>query len=483
MTAGPQRKSKLTGHPEDLTREIRHLQRCINDLISVFALPAVWSGGDSSLITRTLIDALLGMLRLDFVYVRLTTASPETPIEIVRLAQSRNPISTPEEIGGILDRWLGPDTQQWVPQVHDFLGEADISIVPLQLGMQGEVGMLVAGSGRKDFPVQTERLVLDVAANLAVIGLHETRLLTEQKHVADILDQRVAQRTRDLASANEELRKEIAERERAEQRLRESELKLRQMTETIPEMLWSATSDGTIDYCNARVLDYTGLSAGEIMAGGWAKLLHPDDVNDATRAWMSSVTTGLPYRVEVRAFHAADSSYRWCVTNARPLRDEAENIVKWHCTVVDMHDWKRGQEELRSTQAELAHVTRVTTMGELTASIAHEVNQPLNAIIINGGTFLRLLHRPDIDIETTRKLASSVVDDAWRASKIIDGIRAMASGAAPSRALLSLDDRLASLPARHTVPLDWVRQRARPIARRAGKPRTASTRFPRAGST
>ncbi len=73
----------------------------------------------------------------------------------------------------------------------------------------------------------------------------------------------------------------------------------------------------------------------------------------------------------------ADRKYRWCVMSALPLLDRQGRIVKWYGTVVDMHDWKQAQEDLRNTQAELAHMARVMTMGELTASIAHEVNQPL----------------------------------------------------------------------------------------------------------
>src|SRR5437660_11492379 len=99
----------------------------------------------------------------------------------------------------------------------------DISIVPLRLGLQNEIGVIVAGSRRADFPGQTERLLLSVAANQAAIGLQEARLLSEQKRVAKELDQRVAQRTRELAAANEELRKEIAERRRAQEELRQYE--------------------------------------------------------------------------------------------------------------------------------------------------------------------------------------------------------------------------------------------------------------------
>ena len=148
---------------------------------------------------------------------------------------------------------------------------------------------------------------------------------------------------------------------------------------------------------------------------------------------------------EVRMFHAADRTYRWCVTSALPLRDERGNILRWHGTVVDMHDWKQAQEELRSTQAELAHMMRVMTMGELTASIAHELNQPLASIMTNGQTSLRWLAQPTPDVEKIRELTKRIVADARRASEIIDHIRAMAIRRAPQQTLLSLGDLIEEL--------------------------------------
>jgi PAS domain S-box-containing protein len=213
----------------------------------------------------------------------------------------------------------------------------------------------------------------------------------------------------------------------AETQLRESELNLRQMTETIPGMLWSATPDGTIDYCNARVLDYTGFPVEEIMSGGWAKLFHPDDVDQAVRLWKSSIATGGPYRVEVRTFHAPDRTYRWCVTTALPLLDPQERILKWHGTIVDMHDWKQAQEDLRNTQAELAHMTRMMAMAELTASIAHEINQPLSGIITNAGTCLRMLAAEAPNVDGARETARRMIRDGHRASDVITRLRALFS--------------------------------------------------------
>src|SRR3989441_905934 len=201
---------------EQTADEIRRLQGCINDLISVLALPAMWRGQESVQIVSTLLDVLLGMLRLDFAYARLKHPGGEAPIEMVRLAQPRNPTARPQEIGQVLNAWLGHDPKKWPLLVRNPLGDGDVSIVSLRLGLRDEIGVIVAGSQRADFPGETERLLLRVAANQAAIGLQEARLLSEQKRVARELEQRVAQRTRELAAANEDLKKEITERKRAE---------------------------------------------------------------------------------------------------------------------------------------------------------------------------------------------------------------------------------------------------------------------------
>ncbi len=221
--------------------------------------------------------------------------------------------------------------------------------------------------------------------------------------------------------------RDITDSKRAEEKLRQSEFDLRQLTETIPEMLWSAMPDGAIDYCNTRLLDYTGFAAHEIIGDGWTRLIHPDDVEPAARAWVSCVSSGAPYRVEVRAMHAADRMYRWCVMNALPLLDQDGRIVKWHGTVVDMHNWKQAQETLRNTQAELANMMRVMTMSQLTASIAHEVNQPLSGIITNASTCLRMLDADPPNVEGARETARRTIRDGNRAADVIARLRALFS--------------------------------------------------------
>src|SRR5216684_2438282 len=110
---------------EQTADEIRRLQGCINDLISVLALPAMWSGQESAQIVSTLLDVLVGILRLDFAYARLKGPGDEAPIEMVRLAQSRNLTARPEEIGQALNPWLGDNPQKWPVRVPNPIGDGD----------------------------------------------------------------------------------------------------------------------------------------------------------------------------------------------------------------------------------------------------------------------------------------------------------------------------------------------------------------------
>ena len=192
--------------PESASDEIKHLQRCINDLVSLLALPAIWSGGDPSQVLHTLLDALMRMLRLDLVSVRLKVPVGEAPLEIVRVAQSRGPMPPAHEICEALSHSFGDNSRKWPPLLRNLMGEGDVSIVPLPLGLQGELGIIVAAAEREDFPRQTEALLLSVAANQACIGLQEARLRSQQKRIADELDQQVAQRTAELAAAEERWR-------------------------------------------------------------------------------------------------------------------------------------------------------------------------------------------------------------------------------------------------------------------------------------
>ena len=110
----------------------------------------------------------------------------------------------------MLDLWLGGDPREWPTVLRKRLGEAELSLVPLAVGLESDLGVLIVGSERADFPSETERLLLTVAKNQVVIALQEERLLSEQKRLAETLERRVEEQAAKLAAANEGLWKSEA---------------------------------------------------------------------------------------------------------------------------------------------------------------------------------------------------------------------------------------------------------------------------------
>src|ERR1700735_5190015 len=166
---------------EDPAQEIKRLRRCINDLTSLLALPAIWRGSEPSQIVQTLLDVLLRMLSLDLAYARLSDAFGVVPVEILRVAEDSKINLSTREVRNMLGDPLAAYAQGSLPQIRSQLGVEGISIVPAQLGVHGEIGVIVLGSNRTGFPEKTESLLLSVAANEASIGLQEARLLSEPK--------------------------------------------------------------------------------------------------------------------------------------------------------------------------------------------------------------------------------------------------------------------------------------------------------------
>jgi PAS domain S-box-containing protein len=418
--------------PRDLAEEIKQLQRCVNDLTSVLALPAMWSGGEPSQIVHTLLDALQRMLQLDLVYVRLTETGGQAPIEMVRFAPLQKYIAQPHEIGEVLNDWLGADPQQWPPRMRNHWGDRDVSIVPLGLGLQGEIGLIVAGSERADFPQQTERLILSVAANQASIALQEAWLRSEQKRVASELDRRVAQRTTELAAANEELRKEIADRKHAEEDLRTSEEMHRVIVEAANDAVISMDENGAILLANPATRRIFGYDPVEIV-GKPMTMLMPEMMrklhDNGFRRYLATGKRHLNWQgVEVTAQRKDGQEFPVEVSFGELTSDGHKVFTGF---IRDISERKEAEDRLRAsernlqmTQAELARVSRLTTMGELAASIAHEVNQPLTAVINNASACLRLLANHNLEPEVLRRALEGIIADGTRASTVLARIRA-----------------------------------------------------------
>ncbi len=455
--------------------EIKRLKACINDLISVLALPAIWSGQEPSQIVKTLLDVLLGMLRLNFAYARLSDSiSGGTPIAMVRSAQPLTLNAQLQEIGQILNPWLTGDPHTSPLVIPNPTGEGKVSIATLRLGFQDEFGVLVVGSQRADIPTDIEMLLLRVAANQAGIGLQEAHLSSEQRRTAEKLDQRIVRRTRQLIAVNEELRKEIIEHERADAELRESEQRYRHIFQTAGVSIWEedfSQVTAAIDDLKAQgVRDFSQyIAAHPEFIQQAVSMVKVIDVNDATVRLFEAQSKDellvslhkifLPEAEEVFAgelIAIAEGRTNFesetvlqtlkgdklavLFTIAFPRQPAKLNSVL--VSIMDITERKRADEALHKTQAELAHVTRVATLGELTASIAHEVNQPLAAIVTNGNACLRWLAGDSPNLDEARETARRIIRDGNRAGDVIGRIRTLLRKTGTEKELLDMNQAI-----------------------------------------
>ena len=155
---------------------------------------------------------------------------------------------------------------------------------------------------------------------------------------------------------------DIDERKRAEEALRVSERNLQLIIDTIPALAWSALPDGSAEFFNRHYLDFVGLSADEMSGWGWTASVHPDDLADLAASWQRIMMSGSAGEAEAR-LRRHDGEYRWFLFRANPLRDDSGKIVRWYGVNTDIEDRKRMEETLRSSEAFLLDVQRLTRVG------------------------------------------------------------------------------------------------------------------------
>ena len=317
---------------ESFHDETKRLQRGINDLTSLLALPAIWSGGDPSHVIQTLIDALLGMLRLDFIFVRFRGSSGGEPIEMMR-AGAQYAKTVPEHVGLELQQWFDLDLSQWPGSIRDLSGQGHIAILPFKLGLNGDQGLLVAGASRAGFPETIERLLLSVAANQAAIGLEAARRLRG-----------------------------------VEQALSASERDLRLIVDTIPAQAWTASPDGSGEFFNQYYIDYVGLSLHQLQKLGWETIVHPDDLSGLWEAWRATVASCKAGESEAR-LRRADGEYRWFLFRWNPVHDSNGKIIKWYGINADIEDRKRAEIHLAGERQILEMIASGRPLREILDSL------------------------------------------------------------------------------------------------------------------
>lgn len=147
---------------------------------------------------------------------------------------------------------------------------------------------------------------------------------------------------------------DITEERQVAQQLAESEQRFRTLADTMPQMVWSAAADGSVDYYNARWYEFTGIDFGASDGDGWTVLIHPEDRPSTIAAWQRSIETGDVYNHEYRLSYRG-GQYRWALGRALPVRDPSGRIIRWFGTSTDIHETKLAQEEREVVAQELSH--------------------------------------------------------------------------------------------------------------------------------
>jgi len=204
------------------------------------------------------------------------------------------------------------------------------------------------------------------------------------------------------------------------------------MAEAIPHQVWGCRPDGSLNYCNEQWLNFTGLRREDARRERWTARVHPADLERVRKAREEAARQHAPYEVEVR-LRGADGVYRRFVSRATGLYNENGQVIQWFGTNTDVEERRQVDEALHEAQTELAHVARLTTMGELVVSLAHELNQPLAGVITNAEACRRWLDRDLPNLGEAMNAVRRVMRDATRAGDVVAHTRAFLQRAPSER--------------------------------------------------
>jgi len=210
----------------------------------------------------------------------------------------------------------------------------------------------------------------------------------------------------------------------------------------LPVSAWTLTPDGTPDFVNQVWLEFSGQTLDFVQSHpeAWMAAVHPEDREIAAKSFWEGVHSEQGFAMETRLLRARDKTYRWHLNQAVVLRDAEGKVLKFVGTTTDIDDQKRTEEALRQAQDHLARINRVTTMGELTATLAHELNQPISGAITNANVCLRKLGRDEPDLDGARATVTRLLRDAQRAADIIVRIRSQFKRGALNRELIDVNE-------------------------------------------
>jgi PAS domain S-box-containing protein len=230
---------------------------------------------------------------------------------------------------------------------------------------------------------------------------------------------------------------DIDDLKRAETELQVREADFREIIDSIPGFVATMTRTGAVEFVSQPILDYTGWKLDQLT--NWAPLVHPEDLPHVAQSWRHSVETGAPWNSDHRLL-GSHGEYRWFQHRGVARRDAEGNVIRWYVLLWDIHDRKHTEQALADSQIRLSQASQIATVGELAASIAHEVNQPLAAVVANGHACVRWLSAEPPRLQQAREAAERVVRDGKDAGEVVRRIRALFKRDEMDKAPLDLKD-------------------------------------------
>ncbi|MBA1138663.1 PAS domain-containing protein [Mesorhizobium neociceri] len=227
----------------------------------------------------------------------------------------------------------------------------------------------------------------------------------------------------------------------AQEALRESERRARSALDGIAGLITVNDSDGKLETVNRQVLEYFGRPLEWLKNWGTNDVIHPEDLPRILEIYKRATASGTPFNYELR-LRRFNGEYRWFDNRGVPIRDDSGRVVRWYVLLTDIEDRKRTLQRLEQLQSDFAHMNRVSLMGELAASLSHEITQPIAAARNNARAAMHFLDRKSPDLAEIGEALASIVDDADRAGDIIDRIRDHIKKAPPRKSRFDLNEAI-----------------------------------------